>query len=240
MRYAVFADIHANLEALTTVLEFFRAHKTDAYLCAGDIVGYGPNPNECVDLVKSLPNLSLVAGNHDWASAGMKDLTWFNENAQKSLIWTRQHLSENHKIYLSELPKLISEKDFTLVHGSPRDPLDEYLLTHEQYHDMITNVHTPVTFVGHSHTPFIFDSRSVHLFRRPGSLLLDESEQYVVNPGSVGQPRDRNSQASCGVYDTYTHVFQLARLEYNVAATQKKMRDAGLPNFLTERLSLGR
>jgi diadenosine tetraphosphatase ApaH/serine/threonine PP2A family protein phosphatase len=186
-----------------------------------------------------LPNLHLVAGNHDWAAAGMKDLTWFNENAQKSLMWTRQKLSENHKIFLSELPKIIAENDFTIVHGSTRDPLDEYLLTHEQYDDMISSVHTQITCVGHSHTPFIFDSRSVHLFRRPGSLLLDEQEKYVINSGSVGQPRDRNNNASCGIYDTYSRVFQLARLEYDVASTQKKMRDANLPNFLIERLSIG-
>ncbi len=241
MKYGIFADVHANLEALNTVLEFFISEKVDRYLCAGDVVGYGPNPNECVTAIRNLSPLSLVVGNHDWAACGLKDITWFNEYAQHSVTWTRQLLTQENQIYLSELPKVLHHGDFTLVHGSPRDPLDEYLLTKEQFTENQSFLTTPYTFVGHSHIPLVFAQGTVHLFRDSDTVLLDPAKgRSIINPGSVGQPRDSNSKASCALYDTQTHVLRVIRLEYDIATTQEKMRRARLPGFLVERLSWGK
>lgn len=160
MRYGILADIHANLEALNTVTEFFRSSRVDGYVFAGDIVGYGPSPNECVQAVKRLSPMWLSVGNHDRAACGLKDITWFNEYAQKALIWTRQKLSQENQIYLSELPKIVYQSEFTVVHGSPRDPLDEYLLTRAQYDENHGLLKTSLTIVGHSHVPYIFGKNS--------------------------------------------------------------------------------
>lgn len=240
MRYGVFSDVHANLEAFDEVLNFFKSQKVDGYISAGDIVGYGPNPNECVERVKKLYPLWIVVGNHDWAACGLKDITWFNEYAQKSLIWTRQILTQENQIYLSELPKVIHHSDFTLVHGSPRDPLSEYLLTRKQYNENLHKLDTPYTFVGHSHVPFVFGKSSTHIFRTPESAMLSRDDRYIINAGAVGQPRDGNSRASCAIFDTNANEFRVFRLKYNIDSIQQKMYKARLPAFLIERLYWGK
>lgn len=241
MRYGIFADVHGNFEALTKVLEFFRAGRVDAYIYAGDIVGYGPNPNECAQLLKRLFPMWISVGNHDRAACGLKDITWFNEYAQKSMLWTRQVLSQENQIYLSELPKIVYQSEFTVVHGSPRDPLDEYLLTREQYTENHALLKTPLTYVGHSHVPFIFGEKFTHIFiREHEKLPLNKKEKYIINPGSVGQPRDGSNKASCAIFDNETWEYELFRLDYDYAATQEKMRQHRLPAFLIERLFWGK
>jgi predicted phosphodiesterase len=240
MRYGILSDIHANLEALEAVLSFFRSEKVDGYLSCGDIVGYGPNPNECVEKIKALFPLWIVVGNHDWAACGLKDITWFNDYAQKSLIWTRQILTQNNQIYLSELPKIIHHSDFTLVHGSPRDPLSEYLLTPQQYKENMPYLQNSFTFVGHSHVPFVFTSGSTYVFRDSETVSLAKKEKCVINAGAVGQPRDNNCRASCALFDSNTKELKLIRLDYDISITQEKMYKSRLPAFLIERLSWGK
>jgi predicted phosphodiesterase len=240
MKYGIFADIHANLEALEAVLGFLRFQRVEHYISLGDLVGYGHNPNECVDIVRTLTPLTGVVGNHDWAACGLKDITWFNEYAQKAIIWTRQSLSQENQIYLSELPKVASEDGFTLVHGSLQDPLDEYLLTREQFAANLPYLNTPLLLVGHSHIPFVFGEKFTQILRNSDSLVLPEQGKCIINPGAVGQPRDGNNKASCGIYDSDTGRFHLYRVEYNISITQEKMRKARLPGFLIERLSWGK
>jgi predicted phosphodiesterase len=240
MLYGVFSDVHANLEALTAVLDFFRSHEIDRYLCAGDFVGYGPNPNECVSIVRKLPMLRASVGNHDRAVCGLKDITWFNEYAQKAIIWTRQVLTQENQIYLSELPKMVNHSEYTLVHGSPRDPIDEYLLTWQQYQENLPYIKGPVAFVGHSHIPFVFGQNATHLLKESDSIILSPEEKYVINVGAVGQPRDGNNRASCGIYDSNIGKFDLYRINYDIRTTQDKMRQARMPGFLIERLNWGK
>lgn len=240
MRYGVFADVHSNLEALTAVLDFFRSEKIGHFLCMGDLVGYGPDPNECVSLVRELPDLHIVAGNHDRAACGLKDTTWFNEFARKALVWTRKTLTQDNLIYLSELPKVARLQDMMLVHGSPRDPLGEYLLTREQYAEACGSLTAALTFIGHSHVPFVFGADASFTFRDPSPVTLPAKEQFIINAGSVGQPRDVNTRAACGIYDPSDRTFSLYRLDYDLAKTQDKMYHSRLPVYLIERLGHGK
>jgi diadenosine tetraphosphatase ApaH/serine/threonine PP2A family protein phosphatase len=183
----------------------------------------------------------IVVGNHDRAACGLKDITWFNEYAQKALIWTRQNLNQENQIYLSELPKIVYQSDFTVVHGSPRDPLDEYLLTRDQYKENHGLLKSAMTYVGHSHVPYIFGEKFTHIFMKDyEKIILPRVDKYVINPGAVGQPRDGNNKASCMIYDTATAELELFRIAYDFAATQEKMRQQRLPPFLIERLFWGK
>jgi predicted phosphodiesterase len=240
MLYGVFSDIHANLEALNTVLDFFMSKNIKRLFCAGDIVGYGPNPNECTEIVRGLPGLSICVGNHDRAASGLKELTWFNDYAKKSLIWTAKTLTEANKMYLSELPKTVNVDGIMLVHGSPRDPLDEYLLVRKQYEENISHLTTDITVVGHTHVPFIFGHNAAYFPKDPQPLILEDNKKYIVNPGSVGQPRDGNNKAACIIFDTEKRELQLCRLGYDFSLTQNKMRGYKLPPFLVERLGWGK
>lgn len=244
MKYGVFSDVHSNLEALETALKHFKEEKVDAYLCLGDIVGYGPNPNECIDLIKSLPHLSCVAGNHDRAAIDKKQLGWFNEFAQAALLWTKRELQEDNKAYLNSLPEMVENSHFTLVHGSPRDPIDEYLLGGMQVKENLDHFTFTPCFVGHSHLPIYFTLNSdktvtLKAFNN-GEKVKVTAQVLVINVGSVGQPRDGDPRVSCGVYDTSNKILRLARLDYPFDKTQEKMRKAKLPRYLGERLSFGR
>ncbi|HBU69339.1 MAG TPA: metallophosphoesterase [Elusimicrobia bacterium] len=246
MLFGIFSDIHSNLEALEVVLNFFKSYGVENYILAGDIVGYGPNPNECVNIVKKLPNLTVVTGNHDRAACGMKETAWFNGYASKSIEWTRAKLTQSNQIYLSELPKQAFIGVFCVVHGSPADNLDEYMLTKEQYAANIQFIKKQFTVVGHTHMPLIFTGNHpdgiVPKNAKPGRLYtFDESENNIIfNPGAAGQPRDSDSRASCAVFDTEKLQLEYFRMEYDITTTQEKMRSARLPAFLIERLSWGK
>ncbi|MDE1975724.1 MAG: metallophosphoesterase family protein [Elusimicrobia bacterium] len=246
MLYGVFSDIHSNLEALERVIEFFKSSGAQAHLCCGDLVGYGPNPNECLEMVRSLPNLSAVCGNHDLAAAGRMDPGWFNAYARDAISWTRRELSPDSLRYLSSLRPRMDGPEWTLAHGTPRKPADEYFLSVLQYKQSLGLVKTWPLFVGHSHMPLCF--RPVPGGEAEMSMLEDGQEVRVAprsaaaafNPGSVGQPRDHDPRACCALYDSGTGSFRVARLSYDVAAVQAKIRRAGLPEFLAQRLELGR
>jgi len=239
MIYGIFSDVHGNLEALNAVLGLLREKNTAHYLYAGDIVGYGPNPNECVDAIRNLSPLSICAGNHDRAACGLKEVTWFNEYARKAIQWTSKVLTQDHQIYLSELSKTVQLPDFTIVHGSPRDPLDEYLLMRDQYEENIPHLKADITVVGHTHVPLIFGCGPKYALKDSAPVLLEPGKRYILNPGSCGQPRDSNNKASCALFDSENRRLELFRLEYDIIKTQEKMRGFKLPAYLIDRLSWG-
>ncbi len=243
MKYAIFADIHSNLEALNIVLDYYSQEKVDKYFCCGDLVGYGPNPNECIEKVRQL-KATVVAGNHDLASIGLKDIGWFNENAQAAILWTKKELTPENSRYLKSLPQIYDDKYLTLVHGSPREPIDQYLLSLNQARENLNYFSTQVCFVGHSHTPFFYQKKSQGAescgnFLQKNPVLLAPETKTIINVGSVGQPRDDDPRSACVIYDLEKKEVHLARFEYNILPVQQKMSEANLPLFLIQRLSYG-
>lgn len=213
----------------------------DEYWCLGDIVGYGPDPAACLSLVRERCRY-VVAGNHDLAAAGEMDLATFNPEAARAVLWTSNQLNEQEKAYLGRLDLMIVSEDFTLVHGSPDEPAWEYILDAYSAKENFARFDTPFCLVGHSHIPVIFceeQSRVKTIYPVPAEKKL-EGERLIINPGSVGQPRDGDWRASFMVYDTLKGMLELRRVGYNVKITQEKMRRADLPSHLIERLSQGR
>lgn len=254
MRCAILSDIHANLDALAAVLT--DAGEVDEIWCLGDIVGYGPQPNECVAALRERGAI-CVAGNHDWAAIGKMDTSDFNPEASEAALWTGGQLSESHRAYIEALPEQVTVgamHEFTLVHGSPRDPVWEYL-THLSIARLnFDYFQTPYCLVGHTHVPLIFQrplpDESLSAFRTlvPEPNRPIELGQYrlIVNPGSVGQPRDGNPDAAYMLYErgegrsaSAAGTLTLRRVAYPIAEVQKKMRDAGLPQRLILRLTYG-
>ncbi|MDI6640987.1 MAG: metallophosphoesterase family protein, partial [Elusimicrobiota bacterium] len=233
-----------------TTIAFFKNYKFQLYICCGDIVGYGPNPNECIELLKTLKPLSVVMGNHDAACVDLKDLTWFNEYAKEAIIWTRKQLTEPNRMYISELPKVLNEEcpgvSVTIAHGSPRDPIDEYLLNRAEMIENLNFFNTDICFVGHTHVPFIFmweknlKTSALILPEERKKFKLQKNYKYIVNVGSVGQPRDNNPKACFAIYDSDNNELEFFRLSYEFTKTQMKMYSHRLPMFLIERLTWGR
>ena len=241
MRTLIISDIHANLTALEAVLE--AAGKFDAVWCLGDLVGYGPDPNECVAMVKELPNLLCIIGNHDAAALMQIDADTFNPEARNAILWTRKTLTESSRSFLSGLPEKIEVGEVTLTHGSPRHPVWEYLLDTRTATINFDYFETLLCFVGHTHLPVIY---SLHTDNHVARLSIPEPNQTIellgraiVNPGSVGQPRDRDPRASFAIYNDEIHTWDYRRVHYDIAAVQKRMVDAGLPERHIQRLSAG-
>lgn len=241
MRVAIVSDIHSNLAALRSVLD--HAGTVEAVWCLGDIVGYGPQPNECIALLRAGGGFA-VAGNHDLAATGQMSVEEFNDAAAAAARWTADHLSQESGDYLRALPPVVIEGDFTLVHGSLRWPEWEYLLSSEQAQAQFELQSTPYSLVGHSHLPFVFreePSSPPSLERAPsGECTTLDAVRLIVNPGSVGQPRDGDPRAGYALYDSANGTVTHHRVEYDVGATQEAMRAAKLPAWLTDRLSEGR
>ena len=243
MRIAILADIHSNLEALSAVLADAREHgAVDEIWCLGDTVGYGPDPNACLDTVLSM-NHVLVAGNHDLAAVGKISLADFTPYAAEASRWTATQLSHEHSDQLANLPLREERAPFTLVHGSPRDPVWEYVIYPDVAQACFDHFTTPYCLVGHSHIPFICrrGQRVAELADAPpGSPVPLGEERLIVNPGGVGQPRDGDPRASYAIYHTEENSLEFRRVPYDLVATQRKMRLAGLPEYLEERLQYGR
>lgn len=244
MRYAVLSDVHGNLEALESVLADVRRHRPDLCLCLGDTVGYGPDPNECASRVRGLGG-PVIAGNHDLAAIGALDTSAFTPLARAAIEWTIGVVSEETRSWLMTLPDRLENPAFLAVHGSPRDPIEEYIL------DLPTSLaifceHTfSLCLVGHSHVPgtFILEANgtvSARALPVGKSVPLARSSRYIVNVGSVGQPRDGDPRAGYLLLDTGSRSVTLRRLPYPIAATQEKMGARGLPRPLAQRLSMGR
>jgi len=243
MRYLVISDIHANLQALETVLS--SAGDWESVLFLGDLVGYGPSPNECVERVVALPNVTSIIGNHDVAALGQIDLDTFNPQAKFAALWTQKQLTQTNKDFLQSLGQVEEMDGLTLVHGSPRDPVWEYLDRVSQAPENFARFTTPSCFNGHTHVPRIFEQDSDT--RRAEMRIPEEAEviptadgvRRIINPGSVGQPRDGDPRAAYALYDTEAGQFEFRRVEYDFHVTQEKMEAAGLPKPLSERLAYG-
>jgi predicted phosphodiesterase len=243
VRIAILADIHSNLAAFEAVLEDVKAKGGfDKIWCLGDVVGYGPHPHECTELLCHYEHL-CVAGNHDWAAVGKIDTSDFNPVAAAACNWTAEQLTDGDRNYLENLPLDVIQDNFTLVHGSPREPIWEYLLSAETARDNFSYFETDYCLVGHSHVPLVYESLGSTVMSRKfyeeANLKLGK-ERLIINPGGVGQPRDGDPRASYALYDSDTKVIYHYRVEYDVLATQRKMDELGLPMPLILRLSEGR
>ena len=251
MRYAVLSDIHSNLEALTAVMDRLASERIDRYLCLGDVIGYGADPAACLDRLRSCEAV-IVGGNHDLACLGKLELAWFNDLAREAVVWTRDQLDFADLDFLRRFPLMATVEPFTLVHGSLRHPSRfEYLLDAARMIDTLTACRTLLCLVGHTHLPCFVEYDRVHrrvlrILTKPEelakALFVEDAagRRYLINPGSVGQPRDGDPRASVAVIDTETRSVSVHRVSYNVAEAQRKIRQAGLPGFLADRLAVGR
>jgi diadenosine tetraphosphatase ApaH/serine/threonine PP2A family protein phosphatase len=240
VRYAILSDIHANLEALRAVLDDCR-DRADAVICLGDTVGYGADPLPCVELVAERAQ-AVVAGNHEYAVSGLLSLTWFNRFARAAAEWTQERLDEPHRAYLAGLPLVHELGDATLVHASPSQPDEwEYLVTADDGFDAFPHFATRWCFVGHSHVPgaWSLGSAGPDHHARATSVRSERGRRYIVNVGSVGQPRDRDPRAAYAVWDVEAGQVDVQRVAYDVATARRKIVEAGLPRFLADRLAEG-
>ena len=243
MRYAIIADIHANLAAFTAVLDDIkRRGEVEETWCLGDVVGYGPEPHQCLEFLRQYKHI-CVAGNHDWAAIGKIDTSDFNPDAAAACHWTAQQLSPEDVDYLDGLPLVIQRGDFTLVHGSPREPIWEYLLSVDEAKENFACFRSQFCLVGHSHVPLVFVSDetgacSLVWFSSDTRLVLGKN-RLIINPGGVGQPRDGDPHASYAIYDSDARSIALYRVTYDITATQAKMAACNLPVRLAIRLNYG-
>lgn len=241
MRILVFSDIHANLTALEAVLE--NAGRVDAVWCLGDLVGYGPDPNECIERLQDLPNLECILGNHDAATLKQIDSAMFNPEARNAIHWTQNTLNAENLKFLSVLPQKMIHNDITLVHGSPRQPVWEYLLDVYNATKSFEYLETPYCFVGHTHIPVLYhladDRNSAKLYIPKPDKGLSLQPRMILNPGSVGQPRDRDPRAAYAILDDQARSWEFYRVEYDIQSVQRRMEAARLSPRHIQRLSAG-
>jgi predicted phosphodiesterase len=259
MKYAVISDIHGNLEALNAVIDRAEAEGVDRYVCVGDIVGYNANPAECLEIVQSLDLAAIVRGNHDEYAGNDDNLGAFNANAANALMWTRQQLTTEQKKWLKQLELVeVTDKDgITVVHATLDSPIS-WGYIYDKYHatDNISYQSTQFCFCGHSHVPVLFRqgfSMETHNVcieeikdwercaenETSRSIIADFGCKYLVNVGSIGQPRNGDSRASFVIYDAGMRILKRVCVEYDIAAAQEKIRRAGLPEKLALRLERG-
>lgn len=240
MKYAIIADIHANLEALTAVLEDARAQKPDAYVCLGDVVGYNANPKECLKIIRDM-NIPCVKGNHDEYCSMDEQLEGFNPNAAEAVHWTRRQLTPEDREWLRDLKYTKMVANFTIVHATLDAPQRwGYVFDKLQAAASFPYQNTPVCFFGHTHVPVAFMRDTVVRGGTFSKFKVDPAKKYFVNVGAVGQPRDNNPKAAYVVYDVDAGTIELRRVDYDIAAAQAKIREAGLPERLAERLEFGK
>jgi diadenosine tetraphosphatase ApaH/serine/threonine PP2A family protein phosphatase len=246
VRYAVVSDVHGNAEALAAVLADAEAEGARALLCLGDIVGYGADPVPCLELIGERA-MAVVAGNHEHAAADLMDLAWFNPAARHAIGWTREQLGADHRRYLDGLPLIRSVDDAWLAHASPDRPADwEYLLFAEDGFAAFAAFDSRLCFVGHSHAPAVWSlgssgpTHSDRWAKWPHRIELEDGRRYLINVGSVGQPRDRDSRAAYGLWEPEARQVTIRRVPYDVEQAARKILAAGLPPILAERLARGR
>ncbi len=248
MRYAIISDVHANLQALEVVLDQIDSmDNIDQIVCLGDVVGYNANPNECVDIIRER-EIPTVCGNHDAVACGKEQPWGFNPIALNAALWTREHLSEESIAWLKDLPDMRIFDHFLAAHGSPTDR-DCYLFTWEDiipHFEFVQEHGKRLCFFGHTHCPGIFSPDGTYLVDEESKFLLNNVQRnetndvFFINPGSVGQPRDGDSRAAFGLFDTETWEYEQVRISYPVEEAAHRILEKGLPEFLAERLSLGR
>ncbi|MEA3489686.1 MAG: metallophosphoesterase family protein [Candidatus Omnitrophota bacterium] len=242
MKHIIISDIHSNLQAFEAVVRSFPESDNKNIICAGDIVGYGADPNVCIDMMISL-GARCVLGNHDAASINKTDITYFNEWAKEAVYWTREHLDRSGYGYLETLPYVLEDGSFTMVHGTLHCP-EEFMYMDCGARAMHTFeiLSTKVCFVGHSHVPgsFILRRGSVYYRSYSERIVLEKDARYIINVGSVGQPRDDDPRACYCIYDSDKDVVEFRRIEYDVETARRRILDEGLPRYLGDRLLNGR
>lgn len=240
MKFAIFGDIHANLEALEAVLQDAADHDCTHYVCIGDIVGYNANPHECLERVRGL-DCPVIKGNHDEEASLDTELVGLNPLAEQSMRWTRDHLTDEDKDYLRELKLVRQVRDFTIVHATLDTPSGWGYVTNK--FDAMASFsyqYTPLCFFGHTHTPVVYSKSSSVAVERGQVLDIELGKKYFVNVGSVGQPRDGDPRPSYAIFDYGAQRVVNRRIEYDRETAKKKVIDAGLPEMLAERLDLGK
>jgi predicted phosphodiesterase len=241
MRVLIISDIHGNRTALEAVLE--AAGAVDGVWCLGDIVGYGPDPNDCVSIIRDLPGLICLRGNHDSAVVGLTERIKFNRSAQRVLEWTDDQLNPVHRQYLIGLSPQVEIDDVTLAHGSPRDPVWEYIMDVYTATANFDYFNTTYCFVGHSHLPVMYYKKNGKELAAVSFVFPGEEtrlpDNCIVNPGSVGQPRDHDPRAAYTIFDTVKKTWAQYRVPYDVPEVQARMARVGLPVEYIQRLDLG-
>lgn len=241
MQVLVISDIHANLTAFQAVLDH-SGNNWEKIWCLGDIIGYGPDPNQCVELLRQFPHITLV-GNHDHASIGRLDISTFNNDAKTAVQWTQSVLNDDNRAFLEAQEPMQIEEGITLAHGSPRNPIWEYITDSFIAWENFDHYETKHCLVGHTHYPVVFEhddelgSRLIEAdFENPVQL---SEKRTIINPGSVGQPRNSDPRAGYALLDLETMTWQHKRIEYDIESVQDRMREANLPDRLIARLQHG-
>lgn len=240
MAILIISDIHANLAAFEAVLADAEG-QWETIWCLGDVIGYGPNPNECVDLLRAHDHISL-SGNHDWAVLGKLDINSFNDEAQTAVRWTRSVLRDDVRTYMASLPTTMLKDPFTLVHASPRQPVWEYILDAYTAAVNFSFFDTPYCLVGHTHVPGAFEQENNRILVQPPDYNQPHTlpkVRRIINPGSVGQPRDSDPRAAYALLDLEVMTWEYRRVEYPIAKTQEQMCEIGMPEKLITRLAHG-
>ncbi len=244
MKYVIFSDVHSNLEALLALLEHKKVKNADKFLFLGDMVGYGPDPIEVIESFAGICNLQLVRGNHDKVIADLEPSSLFNPIAAFSAEWSKSRLSEKARDFLKAIPRgpLVIDRFLTICHGSFFDE-DYYIFSAFEAAESIRMMETSIGFFGHTHYPILYYTRNektegVHLNENT-RIKLDGNTRYLINPGSIGQPRDKNPASSFIVFDSARMEIQFIRFKYEIKETQKKIMAAGLPELLATRLEAG-
>ena len=236
MKSGIISDVHSNLEALTAVLSRLDESGIDRIVCLGDIVGYGADPVECLELIAEKCEI-VLAGNHDYAVGGKHSVSGFSPDAAEAVTWTQDAISGSWEVYLSSLPLIYEEEGIVYVHASPHKPEQwSYIVSRQAAISEFRYFKKSAAFVGHSHIVGIYchDGDTFD-----AEVSLDEKKRYIINVGSVGQPRDGNPAASYAVYDYDTKRISIERVEYDYKSAAKKISEVGLPNYLGSRLALG-
>ncbi|MBI4596681.1 MAG: metallophosphoesterase family protein [Candidatus Tectomicrobia bacterium] len=240
MKYGIISDVHSNLEALLSVKESLEMDGAEEVIFLGDAVGYGANPNEVLELLVDWVRV-FIAGNHDMAAVGLTDINYFNPYAKEAILWTAKQLTFKNRALLKSLPYVIKRENYTFVHASPEEFKKwHYILSAEDAYRNFRILDTQVCFIGHSHCPvtFVFHKERIEV-TADKKVLLEDAKRYIINEGSVGQPRDGNPMAAYALLDTESKSVEIKRVPYNVILAQQKMRRANLPNYLIERLTWG-
>ena len=244
MKYLVFSDIHSNLEAFEEMLSLKPVKAVDKYLFLGDLVGYGASPNEIIDLFKTLGNVHSIRGNHDKVIANLESSSLFNPVAAFSAEWSKVQITNRNQTFLKQLPvgPEVVDHFITICHGSTFDE-DYYVFSMFEAVESFKFMDTSIGFFGHTHFPVIYLIRNEKIdivpLNRDTKIKLDPNTRYLINPGSIGQPRDKNPNPSFIIFDSAKKEIHFSRFSYNIKETQRKIRDAGLPEILASRLESG-
>ena len=238
MKAAIISDIHSNLEALQAIIKDIKKRRIKNTFCLGDLVGYGANPNECVEITLNEAKI-IVAGNHDWAVLEKTDISAFNPVAAEAVCWTQENISKIRLNKLSKFKLTETINSILLVHATPQTPKQwDYLFSLDEFRKQYKFFKTQVCFVGHSHIPnaAFQEANGYTDFLRDNSFPLIDNRKYIVNVGSVGQPRDLDPRTCYAIFDGNKKSIEIIRLDYNIPLAQQKIIDAGLPEVLADRL----